>query len=145
MFQQVFPQHFSELNERLPGFLALASRATDYKLGAREDAYREDVLELWFDAVEICDVVFRYIIKRDMDITFDTYVEFQERYLRHPKVRRDYYLGVISSPVFHNIVAAMGMITDDSCRFPPPELMVKFGIPWRHMICIFRTIQTRES
>jgi len=133
-FQQIFPNHFSELNERLPEFLPLALKATDYKLGARKDAYPEDLRQLWFDAAKICGTVFRYIINRDMDITFDTYVEFQERYLRHPQVRGNYYLGVISSPTFHNIITAVRMIATDSCRFPSPQLIVKFGTPWRHII-----------
>jgi len=86
MFQELFPNSFSELNERLPNFLPLASRATDYKLRPAKDAYPEDVMQLWFDAVEICNEVFRYVIMRDIDITFDNYLEFQERYLTHLSV-----------------------------------------------------------
>ena len=133
-FRQVFPNHFGELSERLPKFLPLASRATDYKLGAGEEAHPEDLQQLWFDVAEICDTVFRFIINIDIGFTFDTYVEFQERYLRHPKVKRNYYLGMISSPILQNIGAAKRMITNESCKFPSPVLMMKYGTPWRHII-----------
>lgn len=133
-FQEMFPRHFKELKERLPKFLPLASRATDYKLKATEDAYPEDLTELWFDAAEICDTTFRYIIKQDMNISFDTYQEFQEGYLGNPKVRRNYYLGIIASLVLHNINTLIRMITSTSCRFPPSQLMLKCCLPWRHII-----------
>ncbi len=133
-FQQIFPGQFSELNKRLPKFLSLASRATDYKLRAGKDGYPEDLSDLWFDTTEICDTIFRYIVKRDLDIAFDSYLAFQREYLRHPKVKGDYYLGIISSPIFHNITAAIKMITNSSYIFPPPQLVVKLRIPWRHII-----------
>ena len=133
-FQEAFPNQFSELNERLPKFLPLASRATDYKLRVRKDAYPEDLTELWFDAAEICDTVFRYIIKQDMNITFDTYEEFQGKYLKHPNVRCRYYLGIISSPIFRNITTTIRMVKSDSCMFPPSQLMMKFRTPWRHIV-----------
>ena len=91
-------------------------------------------MELWLGAVEICDQVFRYILKKDADITFDTYAEFQERYLKHRNVRGKYYVGIISLPVFHNITTALRMITADSCRFPLPELMANIRTPWKHIV-----------
>ncbi len=134
LFQELFPRHFSELNRRLPRFLSLASRATDYKLRPSKDAYPEDLPELWFDAAEICDQVFRYVIEKDMNITFDTCAEFQKRYQGHPKVRGEYYLGITSLPVFHNATTALRMLTHDSCRFPLPGLIARFRTPWKHIV-----------
>lgn len=97
VFQQVLPVHFSQLNNRLPRFSSLAMRATDYKLRL-DRAYSENVITLWFEAREICDHVFRYIIEREMGITFSSYVEFQQEYLRHPLLTKKYYRGLMGSP-----------------------------------------------
>ena len=134
MFRELFPNHFSELNERLPNFLPLATKATDYKLRPAKGAYSQDVTELWFDTAKICDEVFRYVIKWDMGITFDSYLEFQERYLKHPNVRRKYYLGIISLPMYRNATTTLRMIAADSCRFPPLRLIASIGTPWQHLV-----------
>lgn len=134
MFEELFPNHFSELNERLPKFLPLASKATHYKLRPTKAACPEDVMGLWFDAAEICNEVFKYIIKRDMGITFDSYVEFQEKYLKHPNVRRKYYLGITSFPVFRNAITALRMMATNSYRFLPPKLIANIGVPWQHIV-----------
>jgi hypothetical protein len=133
MFGELFPRYFGELNERLSNFLPLAAKATDYKLNP-EDTYPADLTELWFDTAEICDEVFRHIINKDMNITFDSYIEFQERYLKHPNTKRKYYLGINSLPLFHNAFTAWRMMNADSYRFPPSKLIANIGTPWRHIV-----------
>lgn len=105
MFQELLPEQFGKLNQRLPKFLSLASRATDYKLKPSRGAYSEDLLELWFDTLEICDQVFRYVVQKDVNITFDSYAEFQQKYMVSPKLKGEYYLDSISFMKFKNNVA----------------------------------------
>jgi len=129
MFQELFPQYFNELNMKLPNLLPLTVKATSYKLNPEKDIYKESVTELWFDVVEICDRVFRYVIKKDMGITFNSYSEFQEKYLRHPKIRREYYNGLFSSPIYRNLTTLFRSHKVLSLR-----VMKKFKTPWEHII-----------
>ncbi len=133
-FQEMFPRRFGKLGERIPGILLLASKAAEYKLKPNKDAYPGNIAELWFDAAEICDQVFRYIVKEDLGISFDSYVEFQRKYLKHPNIRKKYYLGVISSPVAQNLFSTMRMIANYSCRFPSPKLIQHIRTPWKHIV-----------
>ena len=91
IFRESFPRHFKELHNRLPHFLPLVSKATDHKLKPARDNYSQQVTRLWFDTAEICDAVFKYVIEKDMGITFDNHLEFQESYLKHPKIKGQYY------------------------------------------------------
>ncbi len=134
MLQELFPGHFSELNIKIPKFLPLAARAAEYKLRPEKGAYTEDLSELWFDTAEICDEVFRYIIKKDMGFTFNNYADFQQKYLKHSNVRKKYYLGVISSPLVQNIGSARRMVAAPSYRFPPPNLIRNIRTPWKHFV-----------
>ena len=133
-FQQVFPKYFSELNKMLPKFLDLATKATEYKLSAGTTHYPEDLTGLWFNVAEICDTIFTYIIKKDMNIVFDSYEEFQERYLKHPGLKGKYYLGVIASPIFHNIVTGLKITGAGPGRFPSVRLALKLRTPWQHIV-----------
>jgi len=96
MFRELFPRYFAELNARCPGFLPLSIKATEYKLRPQRKSYRKGITELWSEAAEICDQVLEYIVEKDMGMTFDTYTEFQKKYLRHPNTRGKYYQGDVS-------------------------------------------------
>lgn len=91
LFQETAGQNFKELIARLPGFTALAAKATDYKL--TREVYWTDIRDLWFDAAEICDPVLRYLLREHMRIDFGSYLELKDKYLRHPVVRSVMALG----------------------------------------------------
>jgi len=133
MFQELLPLHFSELVEKVPKFQPLASRATEYKLRPKQEAYLENPSELWFDTIEICDEVFRYIINRDTNITFGSYIEFQEKYLKHPNIRKDYYLGVTPA-ICQNAINTLKMKLNASYKRPPFKLVMDIRTPWQHII-----------
>ena len=134
MFSRLLPSRFRELNRRLPEFSSLASMATSYKLNPARDVYTGKIDELWFDAAEICGHVFRYIIKQDMNINFDNYVEFQQKYLKHPSIRGKYYVGALSMPVLHNLITTLKMIAGKDRWLPSIKLMAKIRTPWQQII-----------
>lgn len=134
MLQELFPDHFSELNIKIPEFLPLAARAAEYKLRPEKGAYTEDLSELWFDTAEICDQVFRYIIEVDMGFTFNNYADFQPKYLGHLNIRKKYYLGVMPSSILQNIITIKRMILADSYRFPSFRLLTSIRTPWKHIV-----------
>jgi len=134
MFQEMLPGVFGELNGIQTKFLPLVKKATEYKLKPDKDSYSDDVAGLWFDAAEICDQVFRHIIKRDMGINFDFYTDFQSKYLAHSNIREKYYLGIIPSSLLQNIITIKRMILADSCRFPSFKLLTSIRTPWKHIV-----------
>lgn len=129
LFQELFPQYFSGLNKELPNFLPLALKATRYKLDPKKGIYMESISKLWFDSVEICDRIFRYVIKKDMGIAFDTYSEFQELYIKHAKVKNEYHRGTISSPIYINT-----KILFRSHKFLSSKVIRRYGTSWEHLI-----------
>lgn len=129
LLQKLFPLYFNELNKELPNFLPLALKATRHKLNPEKDNYKESITERWFDAAEMCDKVFRYVIKKDMGITFDTYLEFHEKYLKHPKIGNEYYNELLSSPIYRNMMTLPG-----SYRFLSLNVIKWCRIPWKHII-----------
>jgi len=129
LFQELFPQYFSEFNKELPNFLPLALKATRYKLRPEKGVYKENISKLWFDTVEICDKIFRYVIKKDMGIAFDTYSEFQEQYLKHPKIKNEYNRGTFSSPAYINT-----KILFRFHKFLSTKAITRYGTSWEHLI-----------
>ena len=113
----------------MPNFLHLTVKATDYKINPEKDNYKESSTKLWFDTVEICDKVLRYAIKKDMGVTFNTYVEFQKKYLRHQKIRKKYYNALLSYSIYRNMITL-----PRSYKFLSLRLVKKFKIPWKHII-----------
>lgn len=134
MLQEIFPRRFSELNIKIPKFLPLAARAAEYKLRPEKGAYTEDLSELWFDTAEMCDQVFRYIIREDMGFTFNNYADFQPKYLGHLNIRKKYYLGVVPSSILQNIIIIKRMILADSYRTPSLRLLAGIRTPWKHIV-----------
>ena len=133
IFRESFSKYFNNLDEGLPDFLSLTLKATNYKLEQDRDDDSKNVTELWFDVVEICDKVFRYVIEKDMNITFNSYLEFQEKYLRHPNIRQKYYRGLISFPMYQNLWSIADMWTKIK-SLPRLTLITKIWIPWVHII-----------
>jgi len=132
IFQEVFPAYFRELSRELPQFFSLTLQATKCRLNP-DEPYSGNILDLWFRTAEICDKVFRYIIEMDTGITFDTYLEFQEKYLVHPHIRRKYYRGLTPFPVYQNL-RSMAKMLYCSGRLPRFKSLVRAGTPWTHII-----------
>lgn len=131
MFQQLLPVHFSQLNNELPRFSSLAVAATDHKL--RPDrAYSGDVITFWFEAKETCDGVFRYIMEKQMNITFGSYAEFQQKYLRHPSTVKEYYRGLMALPLYQNLRSAVKMAF--LFHRLPPLTIIATRRPWAQLI-----------
>jgi hypothetical protein len=90
MFQEVFHSRFAELASKIPSLLELATKATDFKLKPNKNSYPSNLHSLWFDTVEVCDQVFRYVLTVDAGITFSSWVEFTQKYLTSPKLKKNY-------------------------------------------------------
>ena len=125
MFQEIFPKHFGALDKQILNFLPLTVKATEYKLNPNK-IYSKDIVGFWFEVAEITDKVFRYIIERDMGITFDSYAEFQEKYLK-------YYRGLLPNSIYQNLRSVVKMLVL-SHTFPTIKLMRKIRIPWTHVV-----------
>jgi len=132
IFQEIFLKNFEDLYEQIPNFLPLTVKATEYKLNPKK-MYYEDVVEFWFEVAEITDKVFRYVIEKNMGITFDSYVEFQEKYLKHPHIRKKYYRGLSPSVIYQNLRSFVKILVLTH-RIPPIKLMLKPRIPWTHLV-----------
>ena len=131
MFQELFPNYFDNLNMEIPNFLPLTIKATNYKLRPEKN-YSENAIELWFDTMEVCDKVFRYVIEKDMGFTFSTYLEFQENYLSHPNIIKKYYQRLSGSPIYQNLVSfAIMWISSRKC--PSLKMLANIKIPWIHL------------
>ena len=132
IFRGVFQKYFGDLSGRLPKFLLLTMEATNYKLKP-SGTYSTCGTELWFDVVEVCDNVLRYITEVDMGITFNSYLEFQEKYLAHPHIRRKYYRGLTPFPLYQNLRSITKMLVGTG-KLPRPNSLTKFWTPWTHII-----------
>lgn len=130
MFQNVFQEHFSELEDDNLNFLDMAIEATERKLNGAKDV--NDPIEYWFDTAKICDKVFRYVIKKDMGIEFKDYLEFQEKYLRNVKIRTN-SCSVFTHPIYQNLRSAVKMLVQGH-SFPSITRIWKVGIPWTHVV-----------
>ena len=85
--------------------------------------------------MRLCDRVFRYVVERDMDFTFKSYVEFQQKYMRHPNIKKRYYRRLSGNPLYQNAVSTYKMLR---CQRFPIRALSKIGTPWMHMM--FSTI-----
>lgn len=86
VFQRIYPHNFKDLNEKIPHFLSLTVMATNYKLGSI-NKYIENIIDFWFEIVEICDLVLRYIMLEGLNIQFNSYIDFQKK-LEHSISKR---------------------------------------------------------
>ena len=130
MFQSLFPENFEELKKELPNFLNFAIEATERKLNRAVNI--DNQVEYWFDTTKICDIVFRYVIKKDMGIEFNDYLEFQERYMKHPKIRT-YSNGFFSCPIYQNFINTikMALVYNSFVSF---KSLTRIRTPWKHIV-----------
>ncbi len=132
LFKKILPTVYFEIYNKYPSFLSLSVLATEYKLG-QINMYREDLIDFWFEITEITDFVFRYIIKKEMGLCFDSYVDFQKKYLNHRLIRNSYYRGLVSWPIYQNINSIIkSLIFRDNIL--NKNLIFNMNIPWNHII-----------
>ena len=130
LFQNLFSNYFSELENKTSKFLDLTIEVTERKLCGMRNV--NDPIEYWFDTAKICDEVFRYVIKKDMGIRFKDYLEFQEKYLRNMKIRTN-SCRFFTHPIYQNLRSAVKMLVQGH-SFPSITRIWKVGIPWTHVV-----------
>lgn len=129
MFQNLFPERFGVLEDKLPNFLDLVTEATERKLNGNINV--RDPVEYWFYVAEICDQSFRYVIKTDMRIEFMDYVEFQEKYVNHPKIIE--YHPLFCNAILQNFWSALKQLIVYK-RLSSIRLISNISIPWAHLV-----------
>lgn len=117
LFREVFSQHFTGLQEKLPQFASLAAQATNYKL--RGEIFWTDTMKLWFDTAEICDVALKYSLHQYMNIDFSSYLELQEKFLKHSILR--YMMTLARSFSAKSLIFALPSV-------------LRAGGPWVHLV-----------
>jgi hypothetical protein len=129
MLQNLFQEHFSELEDKNLSFLEMTIEATERKLNGMINV--KDPIDYWFDTAKICDKVFRYVIKKDMGIEFKDYLEFQDKYWRILNIRTFSY-GVFSCPVYQNFISAIEIALVHK-TFVSFKALTKTRTPWKHI------------
>ena len=131
MFQNLFSERFGGLEDELPNFLNLTIEATKRKLNGTMNV--DDPIEYWFYTAKICNVVFKFTLKKDTGIIFDTYLDFQERYMEHLNIKKRFYHGSVSSMLYQNSTLLMKIILVFN-NIISPKIITKVRIPWQHII-----------
>jgi hypothetical protein len=132
MFKELFSRRFKKLGA-LYDYPLLASKATSYKLNPESDPYSKHYKELWFDTINLCDTTFRHIIEKDTGITFNSYSEFQDKYLKHPNVRERYYQEISGLSLYQNFKNIV-YVWIKTHKIMSLRTLKKMGTPWSHMI-----------
>lgn len=114
IFQEIFPMKFPQLYKDIPDLIELVQEATEYKLNPYTHQTR-DINLLWFKVVDICDMVFRFLIKEELGFSFNSYIEFQEKYLESSKVRRRFYRYLCAG--FQNIMNIIVLVKMHGVKF----------------------------
>lgn len=130
MFQSLFPRVFIELNKKIPNFLEISKQATKRKLNGTNDV--DDPIGYWFDAAEICDMVFRFVLEKDMGITFDTYLEYHDKYMRYQNTNPN-SLRFFSIPLRQNLRSFVKMWAF-GYELPVIKMIQRIMTPWRHEV-----------
>lgn len=132
LFKQIYVSNFNNLYDKIPNFLPLTIKATNYKL-SHCSRYHDDLIKFWFEVSEIANIIFRYMIEIEMGIKFDSYIEFQQKYLNHHLLKSSYYRGLSPNPIYQNIMSMIRLYTLNKIK-PPCSLFNKILIPWNHII-----------
>lgn len=130
MFQNLFLERFGRLEPKLPDFLELTIEVTERKLNGGMNV--RNPVEYWFAVTEICDKVFRYVIQKDMGIEFGDYLEFREKYLKHPKIKT-YSRGFFSNPIYQNFGSFVKMFILSN-KIPSTAYIKNTKIPCEHVV-----------
>lgn len=133
MFVDIAENFPDDLQCCIRKLLPLTIAATNYKLNPSINIYEKFPKSIWFDVMDICDDIFRYIISLDAGIIFNTYIEFQKVYLNNPRIVKEYYSGYIHSKILNNIFLII------TSPYPlKSDIIKKLNIPWMHLM--FSTI-----
>jgi hypothetical protein len=127
VFQEVFPKYFAEMNAALPKFLPLTVEATTFKLTGGSNYYNCN--DLQSSVAEICDKVFRWAMKIETGMDFDSYVEFQQHYLEGLRIKAG--IRFIPSTLLQNAFSLMEILLIKR-SYISLKLMSKTLLPWKH-------------
>ena len=131
MFQNLFPEHFNELKDEVQNFLGLTVEATERKFNGTMNV--NDPIKYWFDTAEICDQVFRYVIKKGRGIEFKDYLEFQEKYMERQNIKKKCYDWFVPYPSCQNLVVVIKTMFVSN-EIISPKIITKIRTPWKHII-----------
>jgi len=124
IFLELFPNHFEDISKQVKILPNMASEALKRKLTGDFQSCKDPV-KYWHDVVEVCDVVFRYIIKKGLGMVFLDYIDFQNKYLHifqskqhpffiHAHERESIYQNIwyiIKQLLFHYRIASLNFIS----------------------------------
>lgn len=108
----------------------LARKATERRLNGNAEMPNER-LKYWFQVSEICDEVFRYVLKRSYSIDFNNYLEFQEIYMKSNLAR--YTTLPFGNPVLQNVFRFLKKKLV-GYKLPNIRMLLRIWIRWDHML-----------
>lgn len=91
-FAAASSQRQAELPADMSQLAGMVQRATCFKLRPALDLYPETLHDLWPQVAAMMGTVFRYVVGKELGITFDSCVQFPEQFLNHPRVQTSYNL-----------------------------------------------------
>jgi len=130
-FKEECPQRLGEIFVEFPEFPSLVAEAVKAKLDSYLPGER-DPCELWYKIRPIGDRVFRYLIKKELEIDFGSYQDFSERYLHHPSLKKGrynaYHLNFwpIPDTYYENLINTLKLWRAEV----PIHRRAIFSIPW---------------
>ena len=130
IFCQLPRDRLSDFEEKYQKLLEFAKNATKRKLNSQFDV--ESPHDYWFDVMEICDEVFRYVTKKEMQIEFKDYIEFQRKYLSHPNLK-NYSRLPFHNTFGQNLWSALRIFLVYR-EMLPKRLLPYLTISWAHAI-----------
>ena len=128
-FAALAPQHLQDMDfppRYVETLVTLVQRATAFKLRPSLPLYPESIGELWPQVIAVTDITFRYLMQVDLGITFDSYAQFPDKFLQHPRVQRSgnlYRIPFLPPPFDQQLVNAVKYIRQG--RMPPRELVTR--------------------
>ncbi len=132
LFKKIYKNNFNCLYQKIPNFLDLSIKATNYKLG-KCNRYHDDIIEFWFEVRNIVDIIFKYIIDVEMGIRFNSYIRFQKYYLNNSLIQNSYFRGLTPNSLYQNITVLLKsyLLKNEGL---PIKLMHRIKTPWIHII-----------
>lgn len=119
---RTFLPKFDDLN--VQGLLDAATEATSRKLATKIDE-NINPTQYWFQVSEMCDKVFRWIIRKGLGIAFTDYLDFQEKYLKKQS-------GFIS--FYKNLIMYLKLLALHKFKNPLPLKSLKLRVPYTHLV-----------
>ncbi|MCP4536937.1 MAG: nucleotidyltransferase domain-containing protein [Chloroflexi bacterium] len=107
----------------------IIERATSFKLRPTLDLFPGDTTSLWLRVSTAVDVVFRHLMAKELGISFDSYAQFPELFLKHAQVQASYNLyrlWPLPVPLDQKLVNAIKYLRQRRC--PPRGYLTHFSI-----------------